>query len=238
MSKWLNLFLENEIVNKSDKSDRFEKDANLSGLSGRPQGLLDEKKVENNPRKGSDKSDRFKFESNMSPLSLRSQGLLNENLEKVGNNTSKGGDKSARFKLRANMSPNEGGLLSVLSVPTQGVLDQNLENMSKPKPYKPDKTDPEKHLSGLSGSLYGLFGKIPFTFSNGSDLLDEYEERIAIAEYDGHQSTTQAQRIAYLDAFVSVLATLPYENVEGDWLSHRIRAAQEWLLDQGIMQPK
>jgi hypothetical protein len=51
MSKWLNQFLENEIVNRSDKSDRFDLGVNLSGLSGRPQGLLEEKKVENNLRK-------------------------------------------------------------------------------------------------------------------------------------------------------------------------------------------
>ena len=44
MSKWLNLFLENEIVNRSDKSDRFDLRVSLSGLSGGPQELLDEKK--------------------------------------------------------------------------------------------------------------------------------------------------------------------------------------------------
>lgn len=49
---------------------------------------------------------------------------------------------------------------------------------------------------------------------------------------------SQAERIAYLDAFMAVLATLPYEDVEGDWLSHKIVEAKKWLLDQRIAQPK
>src|SRR3990167_4358908 len=88
------------IVNRSD---RFDLGVNLSGLSGRAWGLLDEKKVENNLRKGGDKSDRFKFEPNMSPLSLRSPGLLDEKTEKIENNLRKGGDKSARFRFKPNM---------------------------------------------------------------------------------------------------------------------------------------
>jgi len=71
-----------------------------------------------------------------------------------------------------------------------------------------------------------------------SSLPDEYEERLAIAEYDGHQSATQAQRIAYLDAFIAVLVTLPRNDGEGDWLNQRVKAAQKWLEDQGMSQPK
>lgn len=71
-----------------------------------------------------------------------------------------------------------------------------------------------------------------------SSLPDEYQERIAIAEYDGLQTSTQAERIAYLDAFVAVLVAFPHENTEGDWLSRKIVEAQKWLLDQGITQPK
>ena len=116
MNKWLNQFLENEIVNRSDKSDRFDLGVNLSGLSGRPQGLLDEKKVENNPRKE--------------------------------------GDKSARFKFEPNMSPNEGGLLSVSLV-----------------------------------SLKGPFAETSFYPLDATSVLNEYEERLAIAEYDGAQTS-------------------------------------------------
>lgn len=101
MSKWLNLFLENEIVNRSDKSDRFDLRVNLSGLSGGHQECLDEKKVENNLRKGSDKSDRFKLEPNMSPLSLRPRGLLDQNLRKLSEIQP---DKPDRFNLKVNMS--------------------------------------------------------------------------------------------------------------------------------------
>lgn len=61
---------------------------------------------------------------------------------------------------------------------------------------------------------------------------------MAIAEYDGDQTSTQAERIAYMDAFMSVLATLPYEDAKEDWLPQKIRTAQDWLLEQGIVQPK
>lgn len=123
---------------------------NLSGLSGRPWGLLEEK-VEINPSKGGDKSDRFKFEPNMSPLSVPPKGL--------------------------------------------------------------------------------------FPLNRGS-LLYDFEERLAIAEYDGCQNPTQAERIAYQDAFVSVLVTLSYDEGEEDWLSRKVKSATEWLLDQGIAQAK
>ena len=68
-----------------------------------------------------------------------------------------------------------------------------------------------------------------------SSLSEEYEERIAIAEYDGQQDTIQAQRIAYQDAFISVLNALPYDDKEEKaWFEERIKAAKEWLLGQGI----
>jgi len=185
MSKWLNRFLENEIVNRSDKSDKFKAEPNMSPLSLHSRGLLDEKleKVENNHSKGSDKSARFKLEPNMSPLSLRPRGLLDEKLEKVENNYSKGGDKSDRFRFEGNMS-------------------------------------------GLSGT----------------ELRENFEERLAISEYDGQQTPLQAQRIAYLDAFMAVLSTLPYEEEEGyyeeNWLTRRVKATHHWLEAEGLQQPK
>jgi phosphoserine phosphatase len=73
-------------------------------------------------------------------------------------------------------------------------------------------------------------------------LSYEFEERAAIAEYDGQQTPQQAQRIAYLDAFMAVLSTLPYEEVEGyydeDWLTRRVKAAQHWLVAEGLQQSK
>ena len=185
MSKWLHKFMEKpDISDNTDISDKPDKwDRNL----------------ENMPGGGPDKPDRLDPSLNLSGLSGPPWGLLEENLEI---NPRKGSDKSDRFKLRANRSPNDGGLLSVLSVP-----------------------------------LKGLFAETSFYPLDGTSLHDDYEERLAIAEYDGHQNSIQAQCIAYLDAFVSVLITLPYEDAEGDWLAYRIRAAQNWLLDQDLSQP-
>ena len=76
--------------------------------------------------------------------------------------------------------------------------------------------------------------------SHVSFVSDEYEERLAIAEYDGHQTGSQAQSIAYLDAFVSVLTTLPYDTEKSfkeDWFKLRIKEAQHWLISQGFQQP-
>jgi hypothetical protein len=70
------------------------------------------------------------------------------------------------------------------------------------------------------------------------NFLYGFEERLAIAEHDGGQTPTQAERIAYVDAFVSVLVTLPYEDFGKDWFLGRIRAAQNWLLDQGVTLPE
>jgi hypothetical protein len=75
-----------------------------------------------------------------------------------------------------------------------------------------------------------------------TEILDSFEERLAIAEYDGQQNPLQAQRIAYQDAFIAVLNTLSCEETEGyydeDWLTRRIKAAQSWLVTQGLQQPE
>ena len=134
---------------------------------------------------------------------------------------------------RFNSTPN----MSVLSVPTQGILDRNVENMGLPSTDNTDRFNPTANMSVLSVPLHGLIDSTSFTFYD-TELLDEYEERLAIAEYDGLQPPVQAERIAYLDAFLSILATLPYEDTEGDWLSHKIKAAKAWLQDQGISFPK
>ena len=175
MSKWLNLFLENEIVNRSDKSARFKSMPNMSPLSLCSREFLDEKleKVENNHSKGGDKSARFRFEPNMSPLSLRPRGLLDEKMEKVENNYSKGGDKSARFRFEPNM--------------------------------------------------YGL---------PGASLRESFEERLAIAEYDGQQTPLQVERIAYLDAFLTLLFDLTALNPQRDWLAQKVQAAVTTLETQ------
>lgn len=172
MSKWLNLFLENEIVNRSDKSDRF------------------------------------KLETNMSPLSLRPLGSLDKKLEKAENNHSKGGDKSARFKLEPNMSP--------LSLRPRGLLDEKMVNTPESDiSDKPDRSDPNLNLSG-------------------SSLLDSFEERLAIAEYDGDKTPLHAHHIAYLDAFISVLTALPATGPQRDWLDQRIQTSFAWIETQNF----
>ena len=105
------------------------------------------------------------------------------------------------------------------------------------RPDKPDRFDPKVNMSVLSAPSDGLIDHASFTFYD-TELLDEYEERLAIAEYDGLQPPSQAERIAYLDAFVTVLVTLPHDDGEGDWLSRKIVEAKKWLLDQGMAQPK
>jgi hypothetical protein len=60
-------------------------------------------------------------------------------------------------------------------------------------------------------------------------LIEDYEERIAIAEYDGGQSAKLAHRIAYNSALVEYINTHPAES---------IIAAQDFLRTQGILQPK
>jgi hypothetical protein len=54
----------------------------------------------------------------------------------------------------------------------------------------------------------------------------------------GFRLLLKLERIAYLDAFVSVLITLPHGDGEEDWLNQRIKTAQNWLLSQGLTQPK
>ncbi len=172
MSKWLNLFLENEIVNRSDKSDRF------------------------------------KFEPNMSPLSLCSRELLDEKLEKLENNHSKGGDRSDRFRFEMNMSP--------LSLRARGLLDEKMVNT--PEPDISNKPDPNLDFSGLSGP----------------SLRENFEERLAIAEMDGKQNPLQAHRIAYLDAFISILSTLAEDDPHQDWLQQKIQTALATLEAQNF----
>jgi len=112
--------------------------------------------------------------------------------------------------------------------------NQNLENKPESRTDNTDRFNPNANVSVLSVPSQGSLDR--------TSLLDNFEERLAIAEYDGHQSPIQAQRIAYQDAFIAVLNTLPYEEEEGyydeDWLTRRIKAVQNWLVAQGLRQPE
>ena len=102
------------------------------------------------------------------------------------------------------------------------------------------------HQSGLSVPPKGLFpanGATP-PLLNSHSLLDDYEERLAIAEWEGGQSPLHAQRIAYQDAFIATLVSLPEQlccdtTSPQEWLSRRIHSANAWLTTQdSILRPK
>ena len=174
-----------------------------------------EKFLEKGAQNSTDNTDGFASKSNMSVLSVPPIGPLDKNLGNIPETCT---DSTDRFTPKSNMS--------VLSVPPTGLLDKNLGNMPE---TSTDSTD-------------GFNSKTNMSVLSGSSLLDNFEERLAIAEYDGQQTQLQAKRIAYLDAFMGVLATLPYEEEEGyydeDWLTRRVKATQHWLAAEGLQQPK
>ncbi len=224
MSKWIARFLKDESpsIYRTDNTDKPHDGGHLSVLSVPFQGVLNEN-LENMPEALTDKTDKPHDGEHLSVLSVPSQGVLDENLENMPEPCTDKTDK-----------PHDGGHLSVLSVPSQGHLDRNLENMPGSGPDKPDRLDPSLNLSGLSGPSQGHLNKTSVFPYEGFFLLDDFEERLAIAEYDGHQSPVQAQRIAYQDALIAVLSTLSYEEENGyyddGWLTRRIKAAQSWLV--------
>jgi hypothetical protein len=65
-------------------------------------------------------------------------------------------------------------------------------------------------------------------------LSYEFEEQAAIAEYDGQQTPQQAQRIAYLDAFISLLYALVKDDPHKDWLAQKIQIALASLEEQNF----
>ncbi len=174
----------------------------------------------------SDKPDRLDPSLNLSGLSGSPWGLLRENLNNMP-------------KIRPDISDNT-DKPDISDKPDK--WDENLENMPGGEPDKPDRLGPNLNLSGLSGPSQGDLNKTSVFPYEGCSLLDDFEERLAIAEYDGQQSSTQAQRIAYQDALIALLNTLRYEEEGGyydeDWLTRRIKAAQNWLVAQGLHQPK
>ncbi len=128
--------------------------------------------------------------------------------------------------------------LSDQTVPLRGTnVEVGCKGEADNFPYECNDTDrlgPKTNVSVMSVPSAGPFDK--------ESLLYDFEERLAIAKYDGQQRPLQAERIAYLDAFISVLTTLPqeaYENSHGeDWLDARITAAKEWFKAQNLFQPK
>ena len=116
-----------------------------------------------------------------------------------------------------------------------------LERLERNTTRNKDETNGSQSVSQpVSGETRNAPLSKPLHF-DPSSLTDDYEERLAICEYNGHQTSSQAKRIAYLDSFMSVLGTLPYDaagRFEKDWLEQRIKSAQDWLVAQGLEQPK
>ncbi|MEN8237266.1 MAG: hypothetical protein ABFQ95_06990 [Pseudomonadota bacterium] len=64
-------------------------------------------------------------------------------------------------------------------------------------------------------------------------IIDSFEERAAIVEFDAGKSILEAERTAYQEAFVNLLST-HYDDAmvecQGqDWLQKRIDVIQTWL---------
>ncbi len=112
-----------------------------------------------------------------------------------------------------------------------GLLDEKTENMSAPDiSDKPDRLDPNLNMSGLSGRPQDVLERTSAPYDE-----QDYEERLAIAEHDGGQTPLHAHRIAYLDAFISVLTALPAKDSQKDWLDKRIHISLAWIEAQGYL---
>jgi hypothetical protein len=70
------------------------------------------------------------------------------------------------------------------------------------------------------------------TGAETDNFLYEFNERVAIAEYDGEASPVQANSIAYLDAFLSILFDISELDPQKDWLAQRVQTALNKLETQ------
>jgi hypothetical protein len=118
-------------------------------------------------------------------------------------------DISDRFDSSVNMSD--------LSGYHQGLLDQNLENISRTCTDNTDRFKTDPNISVLSVPFQDPFDE--------ESLLYDFEERLAIAEYDGEQTPVHAQKIAYLDGFISISSNLGEDAPHKDWLAQKIQIA-------------
>jgi hypothetical protein len=120
------------------------------------------------------------------------------------------------------------------TAPLKSLASSVLTRLERNKPWNKRETGGEKNvLRVVSSETTNNVIKEPFLIRDSS-LLEDYEERLAIAEYDGHQGPVQAQRIAYQDVFIAVLLSLPDEASSTEtslkeWLRNRIEGAQSWI---------
>lgn len=118
------------------------------------------------------------------------------------NRSEKCTDNTDRFNSKTNMS--------VLSVQPEGAFHKNLKNEPKKRTDITDRFNSETNMLELS-------------------LHDNFDERISIAEYDGHQTPIHAERIAYLDTFLTLLFELTTSDPHKEWLIQKIQAARSNL---------
>ena len=121
-------------------------------------------------------------------------------------------DNTDRFDHSLNMSD--------LSGSHQGLSEENLKNIAEIRPEISDRFDSSVNMPDLSGSPRDILENIVFPYGE-----HDFEERIAIAEVDGNQNPIQAHRIAYLDAFISLLSVLAEKDPHQDWLAQKIQTA-------------
>ena len=137
--------------------------------------------------------------------------------------------------------------LSLLAPPSMSTFGKNLKNMSGAISDKSDNWNAKSDLSLLAPPTIGVLGEnlenMPGAVSDKSDSwnskpvsqpYDEYEERLAIVEVDGNQTPIEAHRIAYLDAFISILSTLAENDPHQDWLTQKLQVALATLEAQNL----
>lgn len=109
-------------------------------------------------------------------------------------------------------------------------MDKWLKKFSDPDPQNytdnTDRLNPKTNVSVLSVPSQSPFDE--------NSLHYDFEERLAIAEYDGQQTEIQTQRIAYLDAFITILSNLAKNDLHKDWLAKKIQIAVKSLETQGF----
>lgn len=90
----------------------------------------------------------------------------------------------------------------------KSLANNALERLERNKTWNKTETKTSNLVSRPQPCETKKWGILGANLSTLSSLSEEYEERLAIAEYDGHQTHMQAQRVAYLDAFIAVLHRL------------------------------
>lgn len=127
-----------------------------------------------------------------------------------------------------NSSWNRSGTSSLKALANK-VLEQNKER-NKPGTEASNSVPPLPQSLSACGTNTEVGCKV-----EADSFLYDFEERLAIAEYDGEASPVQAHCIAYLDAFISLLTHFAEDEPDyQDWLKMKIHVALERLEGQSF----